>query len=72
MSDAISYIPLFGTAVVALAIAVLLTVIKIRKTAKVSFISYFAIAVLIFACIYTASHPGMLIFALLLLFTSIQ
>ena len=71
MSDAISYIPLFGTAVVALAIAVLLTVIKIRKTAKVSFISYFAIAVLIFACIYTASHPGMLIFALLLLFTSI-
>lgn len=70
-SDAISYIPLFGTAIVSIAIAVLLTIIKVRKTAKVSFIAYFALAVLIFACIYTASHPGMLLFALLLLFASV-
>ncbi|MBQ4379134.1 MAG: SpoIIE family protein phosphatase [Treponema sp.] len=71
MSDAISYIPLFATAFVAVAIGVLLTIIKIRKTAKVSFISYFALAVVIFACVYTATHPSMLIFALLILFASL-
>ena len=70
-SDAISYIPLFCTAAVSIVIAVLLTIIKVRKTAKVSFIAYFALAVLIFACIYTATHPGMMRFALLILFASI-
>ncbi len=70
-SDAISYIPLFCTAAVAIIIAVLLTIIKVRKTAKVSFIAYFALAVVIFACIYTATHPGMMQFALLMLLTSL-
>ena len=70
-SDAISYVPLFCTAVVAIIIAVLITVIKIRKTAKVSFIAYFALAVIIFACIYTATHPSMMRFALLILFASL-
>ncbi len=70
-SDAISYIPLFCTAVVSVLIGVLLTIIKIRRTAKVSFIAYFALAVIIFACIYTASHPGMMLFSLLLLLTSL-
>ena len=68
-SDAISYVPLFCTAFVAIAIAVLLTVIKIRKTAKVSFIAYFALAVVIFACVYTATHPGIMLFSLLILLT---
>ncbi|MCR4822740.1 MAG: SpoIIE family protein phosphatase [Treponema sp.] len=71
MSDAISYVPLFATAVIAIVIGVLITIIKIRKTAKVSFIAYFAIAVVIFACIYTATHPSMLYFALLLLFAAV-
>ena len=70
-SDAISYVPLFCTAFVAIAIAVLLTVIKIRKTAKVSFIAYFALAVVIFACVYTATHPGIMLFSLLILLTSL-
>lgn len=71
MSDAISYVPLFCTAVVAVAIGVLLTVIKIRKTAKVSFIAYFALIIVIFACVYTATHPNMLLFALLILFAAV-
>lgn len=70
-SDAISYVPLFCTAVVAIVIAVLITVIKVRKTAKVSFIAYFALAVVIFACIYTATHPSMLRFSLFMLLTSL-
>ena len=70
-SDAISYIPLFCTAVVAVIITVLITVIKVRKTAKVSFIAYFALAVVIFACIYTATHPSMLRFSLFMLLTSL-
>ncbi|WP_294427681.1 GAF domain-containing SpoIIE family protein phosphatase [uncultured Treponema sp.] len=70
-SDAISYVPLFGTAIVSGIIAVLLTIIKVRKTAKVSFIAYFALAVVIIACVYTALHPGMMLFALLLLLTSL-
>ena len=71
MSDAISYVPLFATAFIAVAIGVLLTVIKIRKTAKVSFIAYFALIVIIFACVYTATHPSMLLFALLILFAAV-
>ena len=70
-SDAISYVPLFCTAIVSIVIAVLLTIIKVRKTAKVSFIAYFALAVVIFACVYTAVHPGMMLFALLILLTSL-
>lgn len=70
-SEAISYIPLFCTAGIALILAVLITVIKIRNTAKISFISYLTIAVIIFACIYTVFHPGMLIYALLILLASV-
>ncbi|MBQ0051482.1 MAG: SpoIIE family protein phosphatase [Treponema sp.] len=70
-SEAISYIPLFCTAGIALIIGVLITIIKIRNTAKVSFISYLTIAVMIFACIYTALHPGMLTFALLILLAAV-
>lgn len=70
-SEAVSYIPLFGTAGVAVIIGILITIIKIRNTAKVSFISYFALAVLVFACLYTIYHPGMLIFALFILLASV-
>ena len=70
-SDAISYVPLFCTAIVAVVIAVFLTIIKIRKTAKVSFIAYFALAVVIFACVYTAIHPGMMLFSLLMLLAAL-
>ena len=70
-SDAISYIPLFCTAAVSVLIGILLTIIKVRRTAKVSFIAYFALALIIFACVYTASHPGMMLFSLLLLLSSL-
>ena len=70
-SDAISYVPLFCTAVVAIVLGVLITVIKIRRTAKVSFIAYFALLVVIFACIYTALNPGMMLFALLILLAAL-
>lgn len=68
-TDAIANVPLICTAVLAVAIEVLLVIIKIRKTAKVSFISYFALAILIFACIRSILTPGSgpLMFNLLIL-----
>lgn len=70
-SEAVSYIPLFATAGVAVIIGILITIIKIRNTAKVSFISYLALAVTVFACIYTVYHPGMLFYALLILLAAV-
>lgn len=69
-SYAIVYISLFCIAFISLAISILITVIKIRNTAKVSFISYFSLAAVIFACIYTAIHPGTVVFAVLILFAT--
>lgn len=70
-SDAVAYIPLLLTAVVAAVICVFLAVIKRRNTAKVSFISFLALLVLIGACVYTALHPGMTRFLLLLLLAEV-
>lgn len=70
-SEAVSYIPLFATAGVAVIIGILITIIKIRNTAKVSFISYLALAVTVFACLYTVYHPGMLVFALFILLAAV-
>lgn len=69
-SYAIVYISLFCIAFISLAISILITVIKIRNTAKVSFISYFSLAAVIFACIYTVIHPGTVVFAVLILFAT--
>ena len=63
--DAIAYIPLFATAVIALAILVFLIIIKIRNTAKVSFISFLSLAIIIFACIYTIIKPSIMTISLL-------
>lgn len=69
-SYAIVYISLFCIAFISLAISILITVIKIRNTAKVSFISYFSLLAVIFACIYTVIHPGTVVFAVLILFAA--
>lgn len=70
-SSAFTYIPLICTVAILIIVSILITIIKIRKTAKVSFISYFAILVVIFACIYTILHPGIMFYSLLILFASI-
>lgn len=57
MSNTIANIPLIGIVVIAIAIAVLITVIKIRRTAKVSFIFYLSIAVVIYASIKAIINP---------------
>lgn len=64
--DAIAYIPLIALAVIALVIAAFLVVIKIRNTAKVSFISFLSLLIIIGACAYTIVHPGITSFALLI------
>ena len=65
--DAIAYIPLLFTAAIAFFLCVLLAAIKIRNTAKVSFISFLSLLVLAFACINTVLSPSMTRFALLVL-----
>lgn len=65
--DAIAYIPLICTALAALVLCVFLIVIKIRRTAKVSFISFLSLGILIAGCIHTIFNPSMMVFALYLL-----
>jgi len=66
-TDVIANIPLICTAVLAILIGVFLVIIKIKNTAKVSFISYLTLAVLIFACIRNVLSTNTLLFNLLLL-----
>ncbi len=66
-SDAIAWIPLFGTAVLAAILFVFLIIIKSRKTAKVSYLSFLALLIVIAASVYTALKPGITHFVLLLL-----
>lgn len=66
-SDAIAWIPLFGTAVLAAILFVFLVIIKSRKTAKVSYLSFLALLIVIAASVYTALKPGITHFVLLLL-----
>jgi phosphoserine phosphatase RsbU/P len=62
--DAIAYIPLFCTALAALVLCVFLIIIKIRNTAKVSFIVFLTLAIELTGCINTIFAPGMMRFAL--------
>ncbi len=64
--DAIAYIPLIFTTVTAFLIFILLAVIKIRNTAKVSFISFFSAGLLAGACIYAVLNPGIFMYALII------
>lgn len=66
-SDAIAWIPLFGTAVLTAILFVFLVIIKSRKTAKVSYLSFLALLIVIAASVYTALKPGITHFVLLLL-----
>ena len=70
-SDAVAYIPLFGVAIVCAALFVLLGIVKTRKTAKVTSLIFLSLLVLITGCVYTALHPGMMRFVLLLLLASV-
>lgn len=65
--DAIAYIPLIATAVAALVLAAFLVVVKIRNTAKVSFISFLSLLIIVAACVHTVMHPGITTFSLLVL-----
>ncbi len=65
--DAIAYIPLICTAFVALILCIFLLIVKLRNTAKVSFISFLSLAVVIAGCVHTVFDPGMTIFAIYLL-----
>ncbi len=56
--DAIAYIPLIATSVVALILCVFITIIKIRKTAKISFITYLVILTFIVSNLYELINPG--------------
>ena len=69
--DAIAYIPLIATAVVALVLVAFLVIIKIRNTAKVSFISFLSLLIIIGACAYTVVHPGITTFAVLILIAAL-
>lgn len=66
-SDAIAYLPLLGTAILATVLFVFLAVIKGRKTAKVSYLTFLALVILISDCVYTVYNPGITNFVLLLL-----
>ncbi len=66
-SDAIAYIPLFGTAVLAAVLFVVLVIVKTRKTAKASYLTFLSLGIVAGDCLYTATHPGMMRFVLLLL-----
>ena len=66
-TDAIAYIPLFGTAVLAAVLFVVLVIVKTRKTAKASYLTFLSLGIVAGDCLYTATHPGMMRFVLLLL-----
>ena len=66
-SDAIAYLPLLGTAILATILFIFLAVIKTRKTAKVSYLSFLSVLILIFDCIYTIFNPGISNFVFLLI-----
>ena len=69
-SDAIAYIPLFGTAILAAVLFIFLVIIKTRKTAKVSYLSFLALLIVAADCVYTALTPGITHFVLLILLAS--
>ena len=66
-SDAIAYIPLFGTVILGSVLFVFMGIIKARKTAKVSYLSFLALSILIGGSFYTAWHPGITHFVLIIL-----
>jgi len=57
-SDPIIYISLVTLALFALALGALLVIIKIRNTAKVSFISFFAVITVVYACVDSIIHEN--------------
>ncbi len=65
--DAIAYIPLFAAALIALTLAAFLVVIKVRNTAKVSFISFLSLALIAGGCLYTIFNPSLMFISLVLL-----
>ena len=66
-SEAIANIPLICAAVFALGIGVLLAVVKVRNTARVSFIFFLSLIALIVACVRGVATPDPMSFNLTLL-----
>ena len=69
--DAIAYIPLFAIAIIAIALCSFLIAIKVRNTAKVSFISFLSLALIVAGCIYTAVSPSLMTIALTILIAEV-
>ena len=69
--DAIAYIPLFAIAIIAIALCAFLIAIKVRNTAKVSFISFLSLALIVVGCIYTAVSPSLMTIALTILIAEV-
>ncbi|MCR5605640.1 MAG: SpoIIE family protein phosphatase [Treponema sp.] len=64
--DAFAYIPLLATAGVALLLFIFLLIIKKRKSAKISFIVFLSLIILIIGILYTVINPGLMSLALTL------
>lgn len=55
--DSFAYIPHLATAFIALALCVLLVIIKVRNTAHVSYVMFVSLFLLLAGVIYTLMHP---------------
>lgn len=62
--DAFAYIPLLATVFVAIAIFCLLSAINKKRSAKISFIAFLSIVILVCGIIYTLVHPGLMVLSM--------
>ena len=62
--DAFAYIPLFATIFVAVILFSFLVAINKKRSARISFIVFLAIIILLSGVIYTLIHPGMMILSM--------
>lgn len=69
--DSFAYIPLLSVVVVIAVTIVLLFLTAIKKTAKISFIFFLSLACVLFGALYTAMHPNIMYFALMLLLAAV-
>ena len=62
--DAFAYIPLFATIFVAVILFSFLVAINKKRSARISFIVFLAIIILLSGVIYTLIHPGMMVLSM--------
>jgi len=64
--DSFVLVPLFASAILIAAIIVFLFITAIRKTAKISFVFFLALACVLVGAVYTAMHQNLMYFALMI------